>query len=272
MNKSFDSRNSLELRLKRPTKRLMDARTTLKHFALINYALPKERLIKLIPSDRFEIPEFQTERGMRSFISVVPFLDVDFHFPQFAPKSKSSFYQTNHRAYIIDKATGEHAVWFFGTNLGSRFVYFPQLLWKMPWHYANYLTDCRYDYNESIYEKYSYYFESEWCKGEVEIEDTGEPITKMDGFSSLDEMKLILTHPITGFFRRSDRKIGTYKIWHPEMKLTAATGKHLHFSLYEKLGLLSNDEMNEPHSIFLCPQIEFEIYLPPKAVEGSRAA
>ena len=77
-------------------------------------------------------------------------------------------------------------------------------------------------------------------------------------------MKLILTHPIEGYFHRLDDALGTYSIWHPEMQLTMGQPKHLYFSLYERLGLLSKEEMQQPHSIFICPQILFEIYLPPR--------
>ena len=52
-------RSLLTRRLARNPARLLDVRSTLKHFALINYALPKERLEKYIPLDHFDIPEFQ---------------------------------------------------------------------------------------------------------------------------------------------------------------------------------------------------------------------
>jgi hypothetical protein len=77
-------------------------------------------------------------------------------------------------------------------------------------------------------------------------------------------MKLILTHPTTGYFKRLDGRLGTYKIWHPEMEMTYAKPHHLYFSLYENLGIMSRQEMDSPHSIFLCPEVEFEIYLPPQ--------
>lgn len=256
----------LNQRLVRHPLRFLDVNTLLKHFALINYAVPKKKLEKYIPSDRYEIPEFETERGKLAFLSVVPFMDIDFHFPKFLPWPKLSFYQTNHRVYIIDKHTGQHVVWFFGTNLGSRLVYTPRWMWKMPWHYTKYEADCFYNDRTCLYEKYQFNFLSKWCDGTVELEDTGEPITKAAGFSSLDQMKLILTHPIDGFFRRSDNRIGNYHIWHPEMKLTKAIPKQIYFSLYETLGIMNREEMSQPYSIFLCPQVEFDIHLPPQIV------
>lgn len=52
-------------------------------------------------------------------LSVVPFLDDDFHDAQLAPFAKFRFGQANHRVYVIEQATGKHAAWFFGTTLGS---------------------------------------------------------------------------------------------------------------------------------------------------------
>ncbi|NJN05593.1 MAG: hypothetical protein HC814_03245 [Rhodobacteraceae bacterium] len=45
-------------------------------------------------------------------MSAVPFLDLDFHFDRVLPFAKFVFGQTNYRVYVIDRRTGEHAVWF----------------------------------------------------------------------------------------------------------------------------------------------------------------
>lgn len=155
MRSERDYRELLKERLQRPAIRLMDAKTTLRHFALINYAVSAEQLDRLIPCEDFEVARFETNEGTKAFLSVVPFLDVDFNFPQLAPRIRFRFYQTNHRAYIIEKRTRQPAVWFFGTNLGSRLAHLPQRLWKIPWHYSKYTVDCRLDETAHRYEKYS---------------------------------------------------------------------------------------------------------------------
>src|SRR5438552_439716 len=132
MRTGSDYRETLSKRLERPSPKLLDARTTLRHFGLINYAVPPERLVEFIPSDYFQVARFETNEGVRAFLSVVSFLDVDFNFPRLAPGVRFTFYQTNHRAYVIEKSTGQHVVWFFGTNLGSSVVYIPRCLWKIP--------------------------------------------------------------------------------------------------------------------------------------------
>ena len=254
-------RSLLTHRLTPKPSNLLDVRSTLKHFALINYALPKERLEKYIPLDRFEIPEFEIGGRRLGMMSAVPFLDVDFHFINLFPFLKFNFGQTNYRVYVIDKKTGEHCVWFFGTTLGSVIVYAARLLWRIPWHYARFKIECENGRGH-------YATKSKWGEAQIEIEDTGEVVGVTEGFESYDQMKLILTHPVDGFFYRLDGTLGSYSVWHDEMNIRQGRAKNLYFGLYERLGLLTKDEMRRPHSIFLCDEILFDVYLPPRRLNA----
>lgn len=262
----MDGRKKLDERLRQPAGGMFDARSTLHDFALINYAVAPEKVTVTIPDSRFEVMSFPTSAGPRAFFSAVLFLDVDFCFSRVAPFVKFKFYQTNHRAYVQDKQTGEPVVWFWGTNLGSSLVHWPRWLWKIPWHNTSYNVDCRFNLAARRYEKYSYHFQSDFCHGRAELRDTGEPLQALDGFSLLDEMKLILTQPVRGFYQRLDGQTGTYQIWHPEMNCTLGVADDLYFSLYERLGLLDAEQQRRPHSVFLCPQILFNVQLPPQLV------
>lgn len=248
-----------------PTGRI-DVLSKLKHFALINYALPKSRLEQYIPQDRFEIPVFTIGGKQLAMMSAVPFFDEDFHFMRVFPFLKLSFGQTNYRVYVIDKKTSEHVVWFFGTTLGSTVVYLPKGIWRIPWHYATYRIDCDYDVQSNRYRTFEYLIESKWAAARIKLEDTGEPVSSVEGFSSFEEMQLILTHPVGGYFYRSDKRVGSYSVWHQEIPITTARPKDLYFSLYERLGLLSKEEMQQPHSVFVCPLTEFKVLLPPRVV------
>lgn len=101
---------------------------------------------------------------------------------------------------------------------------------------------------------------------EIELEDTGNPVAVCDGFHSVEEVALVLTHPVDGYFRREDGHLGHYSVWHEKMRLTAARPLRLWFGLFERMNLLSRDEMNQPHSVFLCPEVEFLIHLPPRCL------
>ena len=100
----------------------------------------------------------------------------------------------------------------------------------------------------------------------IDLEDTGEPVSITGGFQDLDHQTLILTHPVDGFYYRLDNRIGSYSVWHEEIQLTTGHARQLYFSLYERLGLLSRAEMAQPHSVFICPKITFDVYLPPREI------
>ncbi|NJN05594.1 MAG: hypothetical protein HC814_03250 [Rhodobacteraceae bacterium] len=155
----------------------------------------------------------------------------------------------------------------FGTTLGSPAVLVPRWLWRLPWHFARYQLNCRYHPEAMCYETFRYNVASRWASAEIDLEDTGEVVTDCEGFGSADEFKLVLTHPVDGYFRRRDGRLGHYSVWHKEMRLTRARPKRLFFSLYEDMGLLSREEMERPHSAFICTEIGFSILLPPRQLD-----
>jgi hypothetical protein len=257
----LNSFSILTERLQRPPAGWLDIHTTLHHFALINYAVPAERLRPHIPASRFDIPEFEINGRKLALLSVVPFVDTDFRYIRLAPWLKFRFAQTNYRVYVSDRQTGEHVVWFFGTTLGSPIVYLARTLWRIPWYYGRYTIDCQH--GDGRYNHFSYRTESAWAAAEIKLLDTGQPITLQPGFDSLEQMQLILTHPVTGFYYRMDGRLGSYTIWHRLMNMTLAQPQHLHFGLLERLNVLTQEEMQRPYSIFICPAIDFDIHLPP---------
>lgn len=248
----------LQQRLKKRNPGLLDIRSDLLHFSLINYAVHKSRLEPFIPTDRYEIMEFDIDGTQQAMLSVVPFLDDDFCFYRLLPWFKFRFPQTNHRVYVLDKATGEPVVWFFGTTLGSRVVHLARTLWRIPWYRARYQMDCLFDKPTSRYARYQIQIDSDWCAAEIKIEDSGLPAELSDAD------RLILTHPVDGYFYRLDGRIGGYSVGHELIPLTIGKPLQLYFSLYEKLGIMNKEEMQKPTSIFLCPCIPFEIYMPPR--------
>lgn len=264
----MDAQQTLAKRLIKPKGSWVDVRSTLRHFALVTYAVPADRLRPHIPAERFDIAEFDIGGQKLALLSAVPFWDEDFRFVHAAPFIKRAFGQTNHRVYVIDRRTGEHCVWFFGTTLGSWLVFAARLLWGIPWHHAHYETDCVYNPTRRAYDRYHMTVQSDWCSAEIDFSDTGAPTMTLPGFATPDELTLILTHPVEGFFYRLGpqtlKNIGTYSVWHEKINFTLGHANHLYFSLYERLGILSRAEMQHPHSILICPQTEFEVFLPPR--------
>ena len=80
--------------LERPTPQGSDAVTTLRHFAIVTYAVPPERLAGLV-HDRFEPDCVEPDGARMALLSVVPFEDQDFRAAAF-PSPRMKCGQTNY--------------------------------------------------------------------------------------------------------------------------------------------------------------------------------
>ena len=246
-----------------PNDKILNVHTKLEHFSIITYLVEKEKLEKHIP-DEYEIFTLKRDATEYGLISAVTFVDKDFNFKNLFPFYKVNFPQTNYRCYIIDKKNGENCAWFFGTGIGSKLVNIPKYVWKMPWFYSDYKTIFRLE-NE-IYSEYNIKIKADHADAIIDIvQDANLVFNKLD-FESLEEATLILTHPVTGYFNRSDDKIGRYKIWHPKMEISIGKANNLYFEKFEHLNLLNKDQMKNPYSILLTKEIDFIIDLPPKKI------
>lgn len=260
-------RSTLDARLARPPARGLDAVTTLEHFAMVSYLVPLDRLRPHV-DPQFEVVPFRDRGQTCGLVSVVPFVDVDFRFAAL-PLLRFRFAQTNYRLYVVDRR-GDHLAWFFGTSLDTVFVAIPRYLWRLPWYRARTRFDVSYRLDEGRYAHYRITTRSRWAPAEASLVDHGTPMPVLPGFDDVEAQRLILTNPVRGVFHRRDGTVGTYSIWHPEMRLTTGAVERARFTLLERLGLLSDDEMQRPHSVLLTPRIEFQIRLPPTAYSDTR--
>jgi len=236
--------------------------TTLDHFATITYAVPPERVRPLIHPD-FELHTVSIDDDERALLSVVAFVDRDFRFRRL-PWARWSFGQTNYRIYV--RYQGQECAWFLGTTLASRFVAVPRYLWRLPWHAARTTIDARYDAAAARYEHYSLTTRSAWAAAELTLDDTGQSADLLPGFPDLDTQRLVLTHPVAGYYWRTDGRLGSYRIWHDRIHQTVGQARHARFGLLERLGIVGADEASRPHSVLIQREVPFEIYLPPRIV------
>ncbi len=252
--------------LTRPPTSGIDVTTKLRHFAIITYAIAPEKLLPHL-HPRFE-PDCITDKhgNRRALISVVPFLDVDFHFERL-PWLTFTFGQTNYRAYVIDRETGERFVWFFGTCLDSWTNVVPRVLWRLPWHRGQIRFDCEYDQREGRYRRYEMRTKSAWAKASLTLADSGESPQTLAGFPTLESGLVVLTHPLRGYYYRRDGKLGSYHIWHDRLNLSVGSCENARFALLKSLDLVPFAEQNRPHSVLIQHETEFTIYLPPQAAD-----
>jgi uncharacterized protein YqjF (DUF2071 family) len=104
--------------VERPAPSGIDVQTSLAHFAIVTFMVDPEVLRRHIHR-RFEPDCIVNEGRLRALVSVVPFMDEDFHFVR-CRWPRWNFCQTNYRAYVTDTQTGEHVAWFANASFMSR--------------------------------------------------------------------------------------------------------------------------------------------------------
>jgi len=252
--------------LTRPPRAGIDAVTTLRHFAIVTYAVEPER-VRAHLHPRF-MPDVVTTDGERALVSVVPFHDIEFRLAR-CPWPRFRFGQTNYRTYVIDKETGERCVWFFGTCLDSWSVAIPRLAWKLPWHKGRIRFDCARSHEDQRYEHYRMTTASDWAPAMVELEDTGNPPGPLPGFANRETAEVILTHPLRGVFSRRDGRLGSYSVWHDRLQPSEGRCIDARFELLDRLKLVPLAEQTRTHSVLIQHETEFTIFLPPRGLSGA---
>jgi len=248
------------LSLDKPRPGLLAVEVTLRDFAIITFAVAPDALAKQLPQDFAPEVFTLTDGSQMAFVSAVTFYDVDFRSVHF-PWHKSSFGQTNYRAYVTYK--GKRVGWFFGTTLDTPAVLIPRHLWLLPWHRAKMSFETAWQ--GDICTRYKLNTVGDWGRAEVEIEGTDEASGWLDGFADDEETSVILTHPLDGYYYRRDGKVGTYSIWHDKLTMTRGIAKKASFQVFHDLGLTRPGQL--PHSVLLQRTTDFTILLPPRLAD-----
>jgi hypothetical protein len=246
---------------RRPRATPRDVITTLRHFAIVTYAIPPERLAGLV-DDRFELDTIALDGGDRALISVVPFEDQDFRWAT-SDGPRWRFGQTNYRVYVRDRQSGRRVVWFLGTTLGSWRVVVPRYLWRLPWHYGRFALTCEQD-TQGRYTTYRIETRSRWAPLVLELEHRPDAPLVFAGFGDTATALDVLTHPLDGFYRRRDGRLGTYSVWHERLTPTSGRVRLARIGLLDRLGIVPFAEQRDAYSVLIQERTEFQIHLPPR--------
>jgi uncharacterized protein YqjF (DUF2071 family) len=242
---------------RRPRPRWTDAITVLRHFALVTFDVDPEALAGTLPAGL--TPEVRTldDGRPRGFVSAVSFRDVDFRF-RGAEVVRATFDQTNYRAYVFGP-DGRRAVFFFETTLDSRLAVIPRRLWGMPWYGGRTTIEAEWDGDRCA----AYRHECSGGRNTVDAAFTGSATLagRLDGFADADDMFAVLTHPLDGFYRHPDGRLGRYSVWHPRLTPTLGSAVRARYAVFELLGLVEPEAT--PHSVLFQPSVEFDVQLPP---------
>jgi hypothetical protein len=246
---------------RRPRAKPRDVITTLRHFAIVTYAIPPERLAGLV-DDRFALDTVEIDGRTRALISVVPFEDEDFRWAA-SDGPRWRFGQTNYRIYVRDRQTGRRAVWFLGTTLGSWRVVVPRYWWRLPWHYGRFAFACELN-ADGRYTTYRIETRSRWGPLTLALDHHPRAPLALAGFADTATALDVLTHPLDGFFRRRDGRLGTYSVWHERLTPTPGHVREARIGLLDRLGIVPFAEQADAHSVLIQERTEFQIHLPPR--------
>jgi hypothetical protein len=242
----------------RPRRRWLDATTVLRDVALVTFDVDPAALSAALPES--VVPEVRRldDGRDRGFVSAVSFRDVDFRFAA-AELVRVSFFQTNYRAYVRGP-DGRRAVYFFETTLDSRLGALPRRAWGMPWHPGRTRIVAAWEGERCL--AYRHRCSGERNRAEVDLVGSAELAGRLDGFADADDAAHVLTHPLDGWFRRPDGRLGRYAVWHARLAARLGTALRARYAVFERLGLV--DGTASPHSVLLQPSVEFDVLLPPR--------
>ena len=230
----------------------------LKDVLYVSYILPLSQLRPLVPED---IPLAVID-GNRVFVSVVTLVSENVKLRQ-APWPRFNYCQMNLRTYVTDPQTGDPAVYFFRSVLTSWTTAHLASFMGLPWERGELSIETKYD-DPDICTRYR--CNGNW-HGSMHIEARGiaQAVPAIPPFASGDEAVRYLTDPFLGFFGSSG-KARKFRVWHPHLSPQLAEVSEIRLPVLVELGLLKEDQMLNPHSVFLVPETLFRIFLPPARV------
>lgn len=226
----------------------------LRHFAMVTYAVPPDRIRRLIPA-QFDLDTRPDEAGReQAYVSVVMFENHRIR-ALLAPWPKFTFPQVNYRAYI--RKQDAPAVWFFRVVQRSWVATLYRRLIRT-WTYAAPLR-LTYDFDESNRRYRSLSMDCDApgdrlhiAVGEADVDWTGDP-----SFGSRAELVRFFTDRSDGYLGElKSERVLHMPVWHAPMDPQFGTLLTAKVGVYEDLGILPASEQNTARNVLLQPSVE----------------
>jgi hypothetical protein len=234
--------------MSRPAPRWHDVRAVFADLAITTFAVEPERLRTHLPDDC--VPQvFALHDGRRALVSTVSFRARRFALHAL-PGLGPSFSQVNYRTYVT--AGGGPCVFFFGSVAPLAITLLPRYLWRLPWHRGRITLDA--DWREDACTRYAMTQRSPWGGAELRAVP-GPTLSALDGFASLEDGLVALTHPLVGYCQRQDGGRAIYRVWHDRLVMSPMDAEKARFEVLENLGLIAPGD--RPHSVLVCREAEF---------------
>jgi hypothetical protein len=235
--------------------------TLLKDLLYISYLVPSSRLRALVPS---ALP-LRTAGG-ETFISLVVMRNTSVG-PVWLPWPRQHYNQMNIRTYVDDPITGKHGVFFFKSGITSLSALVVPRMIGLPWE----KIDLQIRTEADSFGAYRYRADGDF-HGRIMIE-VGHLVQQqgMESSASIRDAAVHITTPDMGFVETTARQqLLSFRVEHQFIEPVRCELLDFQFPLLERLGIIERGEMDKPHSVFLVPEAEFLVHLPPRRVGQTR--
>lgn len=242
------------------------AKVTLRDFALISYAVPKQRLLAHLPPP-LTLDTRLVDGHETAFVSVGCFKNEGLHWAA-SPLPRLSFPQLTFRTYVTSPRGP--AIFFLATGLGtiSSFLTEGVLLRRSLFGKIRIDTDTR----AGIPGYVSYGCHARFGSRVVHFRTRAQGVPEAKGpFVDAEEGVLFLTQRLTGYFIAPGGLLMEQRVAHPPMSPWAGQAlEEAKIDLLEEMGILRHAELSQPFSVLIEPKIAFEAFPPLPSLAAAR--
>lgn len=241
----------------RALERLTTAQVNVENFALINHAVPAERVRRHVP-DKFELETFESNDGKElCFVSASCFCNRQLRWSM-SRYPAIDFDQNTYRTYVTHE--GQRGSYFLGTNVSTRLSFVGQTAVAAVSFRAEF--DVHIEKGVEGYSIYSSSSESGMGRTEFEVVAREKPAAKHP-FATGDEHAQYITYRLHGYARNPLGFETHGPVSHRHMQPWSGTLMSGRFDFWEQLGILFPDEVLPAYSVLVEPSVLFTL-MPPR--------
>lgn len=233
---------------------LLRVEMILRDVLYISYAVPKAKLLPLVPGSL----ELATVEGDTAFISLVIFQSTRVRL-RALPFMTFDYYQFNIRTYVIDPVSGRNAVYFLRSGVTSRLISLATRSIGIPWEFIDLKVSTVSSKGSKCLQVSGNWENKIYLEARAASENNQAPTLFGSTASAID----FLVRPLIGFVGGGNRT-RRFTIWHSEVQPEIWSLVTMECPVFQEIGAVS-DYVNT-HSVFYLSSADFSVFLPPKKI------
>ncbi|HEX2240921.1 MAG TPA: DUF2071 domain-containing protein [Actinomycetota bacterium] len=225
------------------------------NFALITYAVPAARIEAHLPRS-YDLDVFEGPEGRTAFVSTTCFCNHDFRLAGVG-YPRHTFNESTYRTYVTHK--GRKGIYFFGRYLGTRRAWASQR--PIARHTYTAKFEIATESSGGTYTSYTCHAASDQGETSFALQAIDQP-DESPPFATGYELTQFLTYRLHGFYTDSLGFQGHMPVGHPRMNPVAGKLSAARFTLWNELGVVTDDEVLDPYSVLVIAEVPFTLYAP----------